>query len=107
MRLGGKVQCPVTGFPVINAAEIKLRQRAQHGLSGGCNQKRPMREFGGREFATFPDFTRRIYQQVAAIFTADQSCAFDRAGPRCPPTQVKSVRPKQVLLIIQRSRLSQ
>ena len=89
MRLSGKVQRPVAGFPVIDAAKIKLRQRAQHGLSGGRNQKRPICKLGGRKFTSFPDFTRRIYQQVATIFAADQSCALIGQGQMSTSTAKK------------------
>src|SRR6478609_8098164 len=77
-RLGGKIQGPVAGFPIVDASAVKLGQRAQHGLSGGRNQKRPMREFVGRKFAPLPDFARRIDQQIAAIFAAQQSVSAGR-----------------------------
>ena len=67
-RLSGEIQRPVAGFPIIDAAQMKLRQRAQHGLSGGRNQKRPLREFNRRKITALPDVTRRINQQIAAIF---------------------------------------
>src|SRR6478735_1503067 len=77
-RFGGKIQGPVAGFPIVDASAVKLGQRVQHGLSGGSNQEGPMREFGGSKFASLPDFARRIDQQIAAIFAAQQSCAFLR-----------------------------
>src|SRR6476469_7430969 len=77
-RFGGKLQGPGTGFPIVEASAVKLGQRAQHGLSGGSNQEGPMREFGGSKFASLPDFARRIDQQIAAIFAAQQSVSAGR-----------------------------
>src|SRR6476469_2476832 len=74
-RFSGKIQRPVAGFPIVDASAVKLGQRVQHGLSGGSNQEGPMREFGGSKFASLPDCARRIDQQIAAIFAAQQSCS--------------------------------
>src|SRR6476469_11253086 len=77
-RFSGKIQRPVAGFPIVDTSAVKLGQRLQHGLSGGSNQEGPMREFGGSKFASLPDFARRIDQQIAAIFAAQQSVSAGR-----------------------------
>ena len=78
VRLGGEIQRPIAGFPIVDASEFKLGQSAQHRLSSSRDQKRPFSQFGRRKFPALPDFTRRIDQQIAAIFATEQSSAFIR-----------------------------
>ena len=77
-RFGGEIQRPIASFPIVDASEFKLGQGAQHRLSSSRDQKRPVRQLGRRKFPALPDFTRRIDQQIAAIFATQQSSAFIR-----------------------------
>ena len=100
-RFCSKIQRPIAGFPVVDAAAFELWQGAQHGLSRGGNQKRPLRKFGGREFTALPDFTRRIDQRVPAILATNQSCAWigqrelsTGASKKCPSQSKNSPCPR-------------
>ena len=77
-RLGVIVQRPIAGFPVIDAAAVKLREHGEHRFACCSDQMRPRREFVGVKRAALPNWAWRIGEQVTAVHAVSQKRALRR-----------------------------
>ena len=85
------VQRPIPGFPIIDASAFELGEHVEHRSTSGSDERRPLRQLGRGQFASLPDRSGGIHDEVSTVIPA-HSTRFLSGRTTSPPSQENSVR---------------
>ena len=66
------IERPVPGFPIVDASAGELRQRIDHRAAGGAHEEGELGQLVRSQFASLPDGSRRVHDQVASVLPAHE-----------------------------------